>query len=264
MSTGPEMQDITMTPPRVPPILPWSGEAADRYTADQMVKYWQSCDVITFIIDLGVYHASLGDFLDHNEKVRVEEFRSAYFKKRFTVSRWLIRQILASLSGTENVSDIVLVRRKEGGIEVKDHKEVHMSLSYSGSCMALSLGKRKLGCDIEVLRPTGIKKTLSCPLFGDVNCANDSRNFLHRWTLLEAYAKLHDKNPYSLLNSGVLFQDVHFVSYCLDRYAILSLALDSDRQKDILIRLDPETCKAFRPLTSLPQQNQEGTTHVRA
>jgi len=263
MRTGREIQETVMTS-GIPPILLWSQEASDRYATDQMVTYWQTHDIITFIVDLGVYHASLGDFLDPGEKERREEFRSAYFKKRFTVSRWLIRQILSLLFRTESVSDIVLVRRKEGGIEVKDHKDVHISLSYSGSCMALSIGKRKLGCDIEVLRPMDILKTLSCPLFGDVNCANDSRIFLHRWTLLEAYAKLHDKNPYSLLNSRVPLKDVHFVSYCLDRYAVLSLALDTDRQKDILIRLDPEMCKAFGPLKSLPQQNQKGTTHVRA
>jgi 4'-phosphopantetheinyl transferase len=263
MRTGREIQDIIMTP-EIPPILLWSGEAADRLAADEVATCWHANDVITFIIDLGLYPASLGDFLDPGEKEQLEEFRSDHFRKRFTVSRWLIRQILTQVFRTESVSDIVLVRRKEGGIEVKDHKEVHISLSYSGSCMALSIGKRKLGCDIEVLRPIYIQKTLSCPLFGDVNCANDSRIFLHRWTLLEAYAKLYDKNPYSLLNSRGLLQDVHFVSYCVDRYAVLSLALDSDRQKDILIRLDPETCKAFGPLKSLPQQNQKGTTHVRA
>ena len=263
MRTALEKQDTVMTP-GIPPLLPWSGEAPDRYAIDAIATYWQTHDVITFIVDLGVYHASLSDFLDPGEKERVEEFRSSYFKKRFTVSRWLIRQILAPLFSTERASDLVLVRRKEGGIEVRDHKEVHISLSYSGSLMALSVGKRKLGCDIEVLRPIAIQKTLSCPLFGDVNCANDSRIFLHRWTLLEAYAKLHDKNPYSLLNNGVLLQDVHFVSYCLDRYAVLSLALDTERQKDILFRLDPETCKAFGPQKSLPQQNHKETTHVRA
>jgi len=249
---------------RIPLIKTWSGDTAHRCAIDELVIPWQTCDVITFIIDLGVYHASLSDFLDPGEKERVGKFRTGYFKKRFTVSRWLIRQILKTLLGTESVSDIVLVQRKEGGIAVRDHTEVHISLSYSGSCMALSIGKRKLGCDIEVLRPMDIKKTLSCPLFHDGNCAHGSRNFLHRWTLLEAYAKLHDKNPYSLLNNRVLLEDVHFVSYCLDRHAILSLALDSDRLNDILIRLDPDAYKPFAPGQPLPQHNPKGNTHVRA
>jgi hypothetical protein len=102
MRTGREIQDIIMTP-EIPPILLWSGEGADRYAPDEIETYWQANDVITFIIDLGVYHASLGDYLDPGEKEQREEFRSAYFKKRFTVSRWLIRQMLTQVFRTESV-----------------------------------------------------------------------------------------------------------------------------------------------------------------
>ena len=251
----------------VPPIQPWSGDTHNRCACAEILSYWQTHDVITFFINMDRYHASLNDFLDTGEQERAGKFRTDYFKKRFTVSRTLIRQILKTILRTENGADIVLVPRKQGGIVVRGHSEVNISLSYSGSCMALSIGKRKLGCDIEVVRPLAIRKTLSSPLFHGIQCANDSRHFLHRWTLVESYAKLHDKNPYALLNNQVFSEEVHFVSYCLDQHAIVSLALDSGTLKDTLLWLDPEsgtTVAQGMKNTPWSSPKSPGGLHVRA
>lgn len=254
----------------VPLLKTWSGDTSNRCAFDEILTYWQTHDVITFIIDLGMYHTSLNDFLDTGEQEQVRKFRTDYFKKRFTVSRSLIRQILETILMTENRADIILLPRNQGGIVVRGNPEVNISLSYSGTCMALSIGKRKLGCDIEVLRPIDIRKTRSCPLFDDRNWADEkerSRNFLHRWTLVEAYAKLHDKNPFSLLNNRVFSEDVHFVSYCLDQHAIVSLALDSGTLKETLLWLDQESCTTHPHCiknTPCSSTKPQGAPHVRA
>ena len=46
-------------------------------------------------------------------------------------------------------------------------------------------------------------------------------------TLVEAYAKLRDQNPYPLVNNSSLFHDAGFVPYCIDRHMIMSLSYDS-------------------------------------
>jgi 4'-phosphopantetheinyl transferase len=248
---------------RVPPLRSWSGNIHTRCAYDEIPAYWNEFDVITFLIDLGMDSASFDDFLDTGEKERAGKFRTDYFKKRYIVSRSILKQILNTILRTDTREDSIILPRKKGGIIVRGNPEVHVSLSYSGTCVALSIGKRKLGCDIEVVRPVYIRKTMSCPLLHDRNCKNDSRNFLHRWTLVESYAKLHDKNPFSLLNNQVFFEDVHFVSYCLNHDAIVSLALDSGTLKDTLFWLDPESGTGTKN-TSWSTPKIHGAAHVRA
>jgi 4'-phosphopantetheinyl transferase len=247
----------------VPPIRSWLRDLHTRCVYDEIPAYWNEFDVITFLINLGMDFSPLNDLLDTDEKERAGRFRTDYFKKRFTISRSIIKQILKTMLNTENRGEIVLLPRKQGGIVVRGNPGVNVSLSYSGTCMALSIGKRKLGCDIEVIRPMCIRKTLPCPLFHDRNCKYDSRNFLHRWTLVESYAKLHDKNPYSLLNNKAFPEYVHFVSYCLNQDAIVSLALDSDTLKDTLLWLDPESGTGTNK-TSRSSPKIHGAAHVRA
>ena len=89
------------------------------------------------------------------------------------------------------------------------------------------MAKRKIGSDIETVQPADLRKIRSSPLFDPSKCKNkkeESIHSLHLWTLVEAYAKLRDRNPYPLLNSSSLLPDAGFVSYCIDRKFILSLA----------------------------------------
>jgi 4'-phosphopantetheinyl transferase len=225
------------------PIKPWFGNNSNRCAFDEILNYWKAHDVITFLIDLRIYHPSLNIFLDDSEKEQEQELKSDYFKKRFAVSRSILKHILINICETEKISDIRLDKKKNRRIVVKGKEDICISLSYSGTCIALSVGKRKIGSDIEQIRPVNIKKIRSSPLFTDMNNRNEKervRNFLHVWTLIEAYAKLHDKNPYPYLNYMVLPKDGQFVSYCINQRAIFSLAFGSDQLKDIVLWLDPE------------------------
>jgi len=65
------------------------------------------------------------------------------------------------------------------------------------------------------------------------------RNFLHVWTLIEAHAKLYDKNPYLYLNYKFLPEEGHFVSYCINQRLILSLAFNQSELKDVVLWIDP-------------------------
>ena len=251
----------------LPPLRPWSGNTQNKCGFDEILTYWKAGDVITFLADLGMYHASLCNFLDEREKEHVQKFKTDYFKKRFTLSRSIIKLILQNILDTEHISDIVLSKKKNGRIIVRGRQDLYISLSYSGTCIAVSVGKRKFGSDIEVLRPVEMGKIKSCPLFYDKNCRNgkeQDRNVLFLWTLVEAYAKLYNKNPYQILNYRVLPEDAHFVSYCINQHAILSLAFSSDHMRDTLLWIDPGTFSTAMTTANYSSNIFNGDTHVRA
>ena len=58
--------------------------------------------------------------------------------------------------------------------------------------------------------------------------------------MLEAYAKLRDLPLYPLVKERFQLADTHFLSYCIDRRTILSLATGSPLLKTILLWTDPE------------------------
>lgn len=226
-----------------PALRAWSKKSENLCAPDAIPQYWKTHDVITFLADTGMYDASLYDNLDSAERERVLQFKSDYFKKRFIVSRSLAKCILHCLPGTEKTEKVVLSRGKKGML-VQGRNDLFLSLSYSGSCIALSMGKRKIGSDIEMVNSSEIKKVLSSPLYNAIKCGNrneESVRALHLWTLVEAYAKCKDKNPFPLLAANTFFPDAGFVSYCFDRHAILSLAYDTGTIDHAVFWIDPAT-----------------------
>ena len=223
------------------PFRAWSKHKENRCTPDEIPAYWKTHDVLTFLADTGMYDVSLYQGLDTAEKEQVLQFKSDYFKKRFTVSRNLVKCILRHIPGTGDRADIVLSRARRR-ILVDGWQDIFMSLSYTGSCIAITVGKRKIGSDIERVRPLNIMKIRSSPLFENLKSGNGkSRNqhLLHVWTLLEAYAKFHDMSLYPLMEDRFFLPDTHFVSYLIDQRSLFSLACDSRPMKDTLLWIDP-------------------------
>jgi 4'-phosphopantetheinyl transferase len=180
-------------------------------------------------------------FLDQKEKEKELQYKTTISRKRFVVSRTIIKHILKNILLTPSPSDTVLIRKKYGRILVKDFPGIFISLSYSGTCIAITVGKRKIGSDIEIVRPVDIRKIKSYPLFADESSRNEKeriRHFLQMWTLLEAYAKLHDRSTYPCLIEKDFPRDVNFVSYCINTTSIFSLASGLDQTRDTLLWLD--------------------------
>jgi 4'-phosphopantetheinyl transferase len=263
---GLELPNTTI-PAILPPLRPWSKNPADQCAWDEIPAYWETYDVITFLADLGIYHPNLTNFLDEREKEQEQKFKTEYFKKRFTISRSIIKIVLLNILDSVNISDIVLIKENHGRLIVKGRKDMSISLSYSGTCIALSVGKRKVGSDIEVLRPITIRKITSSPLFSDTHCRNEkehSRTILHLWTLVEAYSKLHTRNPYQILKYPMLPEDARFVSYCINQYAIFSLAFRSDPIRNALFWIDPKTVSSVIKNTAGLSRIYYGDRYVRA
>ena len=227
----------------IPPSLSsWSKQPENRCAPDEIPAYWERHDVITFLADIGMYAEARYHSLDAAEKEQHRQFKSEYFKKRFTVSRSLLRQILNYIPGAEKNADIVMGREKNGRIGITGRPDIFISVSYSGSCIALTVGKRKIGSDIEIVHQRESRKIRNNPLFDSLangNGKGQDHNFVHAWTLLEAYAKFHDMSLYPLTPDRFFFPDTHFVSYCIDRHAVFSLAYGGTPLQDALLWIDP-------------------------
>ncbi|MDD1697532.1 MAG: hypothetical protein LUQ36_04140 [Methanoregula sp.] len=224
-----------------PPITPWNATEANKCTFDEIFSYWKDNDTLTYLVGLEIYHPSLRTFLDYQEKENELRYKTAVSQKRFVVSRTILKHILKHILLTPSPSDITLIRKKYGRIYVRDFPEISVSLSYSGTSIAITLGKKKIGSDLEVVRPLDIRKIKSCPLFFDTGARSEKeriRNFLQIWTLVEAYAKLFDRNTYACLIEKDFPPEVHFVSYCINTTSIFSLASGPDQGKDALLWLD--------------------------
>jgi 4'-phosphopantetheinyl transferase len=252
-----------------PPLRAWSKKSSNRCIFEKIPAYWMENDVITFLADTGMYDISLYHNLDAAEKEQHRKFKSEYFKKRFVVSRSILRQILHHMLGTENNADTILMQEKNGRISVRDWQDIFISLSYSGSCIALTVGKRKIGSDIERVRPMESGKIRSSPLFDGLASGNrkGDQHLLQIWTHLEAYAKFHDMSLYPLTPERFFLPDTHFVSYLIDRRFVLSLVADAKPMKDTLLWMDP-SCRLTSSSTGkkaacLPPA-PDGAPYVRA
>jgi 4'-phosphopantetheinyl transferase len=264
----PGLELLRMTTTRIlPPLRSWSKKSSNLCISDEILTYWQNNDIITVLADIGMYDKMLYNTLDTAEKEQERELKSAYFKKRFVVSRSVLKNILFAGLGMQNT---VLIRDKNGRVRVRNRPDIFISLSYSGPCIAVTVGKRKIGSDIEIVRPVGLRKIRSSPLFDGVTSGDgevDNQHLLHVWTLLEAYAKFHDISLYPMIKDRFFSPDTHFVSYLIDQRFILSLASDSDALNDTLLWIDP-ACRlvpssAGKKAACSPSR-PDGDTYVRA
>ena len=205
------------------------------------MSYWVAYDAVTFLVDLGRYHPALHEFLTRDEKEQESHCRTTISRQRFVVSRTFLKYILSGILSGENIVDIHLIRSGDGRILVKDQTHVYICLSYSGTTLAITVGKRKLGSDIEEVRPIRDKKITASPLFTHHTCTPDKEHVqqvIHVWTLIESYAKLYDTNPYPLLTGCSAFGDADFVSYSIHQHMIFSLAMARGHFTDVLVWLD--------------------------
>ena len=213
----------------------------NRCQFEEIPVYWEANDVITFLANIGMYHTSLYDVLDSSEKEQEQKFKTEYFKKRFTISRSILKYILQPILVTDNPSEILLEKEKKGRVKMPSRPDIFISLSYSGPYIAITVGKKKIGSDLEVVRPVRANKIASCQIYIDYP-HTDERQYLwqliHVWTLVESYAKLYDENPYPHLNSCSVLKDTNFVSYCINKHLIFSLASKKEQFADALVWLD--------------------------
>ena len=234
---------IICMPDLVPSIRKWADSSRNLCTLDEISDYWKAYNIVTFIANLDSVSSQFSTALDEHERERAMAFKSEYFKNRFIVSRSIARIIFQHISATKSPLDIRFGKEKLGRLVVPDLPGVSMSLSYSDNVLAFTLGKQKVGNDIEFIRPLDMRKIHSIPVFKE-NIQHEGRGenieLLRQWTLIESYAKLHDMHLYPLLEERFQMENAHYISYLINSHYVLSVASDHPMTKEIVLRIKPE------------------------
>lgn len=187
-------------------------------------RLWKENDILIFVIDLDNYDALSMESLNNAEKEDLEKLQTSYFKKRFIVSRLVLKHILCNLLNMESILNISTYKDSCGEIHILDHEDLHICISYSENIAVLAISKVKIGIDIEVIRSLALKNTLkylyNTPFYTDMSSDTD---LLKAWTVKEAYCKFSNKGMLSFLNKEPDFSNASYSNFVLDERYVFSI-----------------------------------------
>ncbi len=191
---------------------------------------WERSDVLILLVDLDNYDTFNTDCLGRIEMEHLEGLQTSYFKKRYTVSRTVLKHILCSILNERSTSDISTYKDGHGRVCIHNHNELYICISYTESIAAFAISKIEVGIDIELGRTLALKNTLKYlrekPSFTDEPLSKT--DLLKTWTLKEAYYKFSNKNMLPNLNKDLDLSSVSHSSYVLDNKYIFSVITRSD------------------------------------
>ena len=230
----------TPPPGALPALRPWSRNERNRCDHGDILPYWTAHDAVTILVDEGAYRPDFRDLLTVGERDRVLRYRTPRSRRRFVLSRAVLKRVLSEILPEDDPGGVILTRNAAGRILVEGRPHVHVSLSYHDTGVAVSVGKRRLGSDLEGVRPIRDGKITASRAFQDrfrAEGTDRTERVIQVWTMVEACAKLHDANPYRLLGASSPFGDAEVVSYRIEDKQILSLALEPGPFTEVLVWL---------------------------
>lgn len=191
---------------------------------------WEQNDVLIFFIDLDDYDILSPECLNNIEKEQLGKLKTIYFKKRYIVSRMILKHVLCHLLKKKSILDISTYKDEYGEVHILNHKELHICLSYSENIVTLAISRVEIGIDVEVKRSLPLKNTLK--YFQTKSSCTDKSvsdvDLLKTWTMKEAYCKFSNTSIFSILGKEPDFTNTCYSSYMLNNKYIFSVITDSD------------------------------------
>jgi 4'-phosphopantetheinyl transferase len=175
----------------------WQSPPTNTYLANHAVHVWQASLELP---DADVAH--LSSLLAPDERARAERFRFARDKRRYTVGRGVLRQILGRYLGVapQQLAFTYNTHGKPALAELYAHTGIRFNLSHSGELALYAVScERDVGVDIEQLRD-GIDEIAIAERFFSaaeraelqaLPPAERKIAFFRCWTRKEAYIKAH-------------------------------------------------------------------------
>lgn len=191
---------------------------------------WEQNDILIFLIDLDDYDILNQEYLNNIEKEHLEKLKTIYFKKRYIVSRVVLKHVLCRLLNKKSIMDVSTYKDEYGEVHILNHKELHICLSYSESIVTLAISRVELGIDVEVIRPRALKNILKYfqtkPSYIDKSLSGI--DLLKTWTIKEAYCKFSNTSIFSVLGKEPDYNNTCYSIYVLDNKYTFSVVTDSD------------------------------------
>ncbi|WP_406656886.1 hypothetical protein V7O62_13620 [Methanolobus sp. ZRKC2] len=192
---------------------------------------WKQNDILVFIADLKDYSTLDAGHLEDVEKEHLESLKTEYFRKRFKVSRFVLKHILCILLDKQSVFDVSLYKDKYGRLHVRNHDELNICISYTENMSFLAISKTEVGIDAEIRRSLSLKKAskyLKTETSYDGRYATDL-NLLTTWTLKEAYCKYSNRNIISYLGKSLDTNDIFYSGYFINNRYLLAVVTSSGK-----------------------------------
>ncbi|MDD4248017.1 MAG: hypothetical protein PHT13_02730 [Methanosarcina sp.] len=203
-------------------------------------QLWEQNDVLIFLIDLDNYDTLSVECLNSIESEQLDKLQTIYFKKRYIVSRTVLKHVLCHLLNKSLALEISTYKDECGKVHILNHKEFHICISYSENVVTLAISKVEIGIDVEIKRPLALKNTLKY-FQKTSSCADTSvveSDILKMWTMKEAYCKFSNKNMFSIFSKELDFKNICYSSYVLDNKYIFSVITDSGPHTINISRLE--------------------------
>jgi 4'-phosphopantetheinyl transferase len=186
---------------------------------------WQQSDVLIFLVNLDDYDIFSTNYLNKVEMKFLEGLQTSYFKKRYIISRSVLKHILCDIIRERSASGISTYKDGYGRVCIHDHSDLYICISYTQSIAVLAISKIEIGIDIELGRTLALKSNLknlnTKPSLTDEPI--NETDLLKIWTLKEAYSKFSNKNMHLIFSKKLDLSDVSYSTYVLDNKYILSV-----------------------------------------
>lgn len=186
---------------------------------------WQQSDVLIFLINLDHYDIFSTKYLNKTEMEYLERLQTSYFKKRYIISRTVLKHIVCGIIRERFATGISTYKDEYGRVCIHNNSTLNICISYTQSIAVLSISEIEMGIDIELERTLALKSNLknlhTKPLLTD-EPANEV-DFLKTWTLKEAYSKFLNKNMHLIFSKKLDLSGVSHFTYFLDNKYILSV-----------------------------------------
>lgn len=212
---------------------------------EHIPRLWGQNDVLIFLVDLDDYGVLDTEHLDGIEKEYLERLKTAYFKKRYIVSRMVLKCVLCRLLKEKYVSDISMYKDEYGKIHTYSHEELHLCISYTENIVALAVSKVEVGIDVEFRKKRSLSK-ISKFLHNETLQNGKSENnldILTRWTLNEAYCKFSNESVFSTFTKELNLNNLFHSSHIIDKMYILTIITGDNRHMININRLQKIDCR---------------------
>ncbi len=186
---------------------------------------WQQSNALIFLVNLNDYDIFSTKYLNEVEMEYLEGLQTGYFKKRYIISRTVLKHILCDIIRERPASGISTYKDGYGRVRIRNHSDLYICISYTQSTVVLAISKIEIGVDIELGKTLALKSNLK-NLGAKSLLTDDSVNeadLLKIWTLKEAYSKFSNKNMHLIFSKKLDLSGVSYFTYFLDNKYILSI-----------------------------------------
>jgi 4'-phosphopantetheinyl transferase len=205
---------------------------------------WKKNDILIFFVDMDNYDILSIDYLNNAEREHLERLQTKYFRKRFIVSRVVLKHILCHLLNIGSVKEISTYKDNFGEVHILNQEKLYICMSYSENITTLSISKVKIGIDIEIKRSLALKNTLKYLQLTSsyLDKSASDTDFLKAWTIKEAYCKFSNKSLLSILNKESQLNNACCSNYLFDNKYVFSIVADSDSYNIDISSLEKINC----------------------